>query len=239
MDGTFLDSVEGRHARERRPRSTPRPPSGSMFVPCTGRNVAGLPRRAPPSIPCVRYAVCANGAIVAEVAGGRTLREVSIEKDLVLDLYRRAARPARSPSTSSPTPPSTPQRERYPLIDRARAQRRHQGVRPRRADRLRREPRGPARAHRGRVPAERLLPARRGPRRGLRARSTPSPPCRRASSLPCNIEVTDRSAHKGAGLRWLCDHLGVSAAECIAFGDGDNDRTMLEAAGDGVAMANA
>ena len=65
------------------------------------------------------------------------------------------------------------------------------------------------------------------------------PTLRHTSSLPCNIEVTDSSAHKGAGLRWLCDYLGVSPADCIAFGDGDNDRTMLEAAGDGVAMANA
>ena len=62
---------------------------------------------------------------------------------------------------------------------------------------------------------------------------------RRASSLPCNVEVTDVSAHKGAGLRWLCGHLGVDVADTVAFGDASNDVTMLEAAGDGVAMANA
>ena len=47
------------------------------------------------------------------------------------------------------------------------------------------------------------------------------------------------SAHKGAGLRWLCAHLGVDVADTVAFGDASNDVTMLEAAGDGVAMANA
>ena len=34
-------------------------------------------------------------------------------------------------------------------------------------------------------------------------------------------------------------HLGVDVADTVAFGDASNDVTMLEAAGDGVAMANA
>ena len=64
---------------------------GVQFVPCTGRSLRGLPQQLI-SHPCVRYAVCANGAIVSEVATGRTLREVTIRKDLALDLYRHAVR---------------------------------------------------------------------------------------------------------------------------------------------------
>ena len=43
----------------------------------------------------------------------------------------------------------------------------------------------------------------------------------------------------GAALAWLCGHLGVDTADAVAFGDGDNDLSMIRAAGDGVAMANA
>ena len=47
------------------------------------------------------------------------------------------------------------------------------------------------------------------------------------------------NADKCTGLRWLCDHLGVAAADVIAVGDEWNDVTMLEWAGRGIAMGNA
>ncbi len=52
-------------------------------------------------------------------------------------------------------------------------------------------------------------------------------------------EIGPADHDKGAGLRWLCDHLGVNAAEVIAVGDEQNDLTMIEWAGRGVAVANA
>ena len=61
----------------------------------------------------------------------------------------------------------------------------------------------------------------------------------RASSQPCNVEVTKNGADKGAGLLWLAGHLGVPVEETVAFGDSSNDIAMLRAAGDGVAVANA
>ena len=39
--------------------------------------------------------------------------------------------------------------------------------------------------------------------------------------------------------RWLADHLGIPREETMAFGDGENDISMLKAAGTGVAMGNA
>ena len=39
-------------------------------------------------------------------------------------------------------------------------------------------------------------------------------------------------------LRNLCQYLGIEAEETMAFGDGENDWPMLEAAGIGVAMEN-
>ena len=54
-----------------------------------------------------------------------------------------------------------------------------------------------------------------------------------------NIELNIKTAHKGNALKRFAEHLGFTLAECAAFGDGMNDLTMVEAAGFGVAMANA
>lgn len=59
------------------------------------------------------------------------------------------------------------------------------------------------------------------------------------SSLYNNIEINVKTANKGAGLKALCDYLGLELSETMALGDGGNDVTMLQAAGIGVAMGNA
>lgn len=53
------------------------------------------------------------------------------------------------------------------------------------------------------------------------------------------VEIGPADADKCTGLRWLCDHLGVEAADVIAVGDEWNDVTMVEWAGRGIAMGNA
>lgn len=60
-----------------------------------------------------------------------------------------------------------------------------------------------------------------------------------SSSVPCNVEINQLHANKGEALWALADHLGVPREATIAFGDGWNDLSMLNAAGVGVAMANA
>ena len=59
------------------------------------------------------------------------------------------------------------------------------------------------------------------------------------SSTWNNIELNIRTAHKGNALRRFAEHLGLTLENCMAFGDGMNDFTMVEAAGLGIAMANA
>jgi len=54
-----------------------------------------------------------------------------------------------------------------------------------------------------------------------------------------NLELNSAAAHKGSALRRFAEHLGLGLENCMAFGDGMNDFTMVEAAGVGVAMANA
>ena len=54
-----------------------------------------------------------------------------------------------------------------------------------------------------------------------------------------NIELNIKTAHKGNALKRFAEHLGFGLENCMAFGDGMNDFTMVEAAGLGIAMENA
>jgi Cof subfamily protein (haloacid dehalogenase superfamily) len=53
------------------------------------------------------------------------------------------------------------------------------------------------------------------------------------------VEVNPLGADKGAGLGWLCAHLGIAREDVMAIGDQHNDSTMLTWAGFSVAMGNA
>lgn len=52
-------------------------------------------------------------------------------------------------------------------------------------------------------------------------------------------DVFPADGGKDRGMAALCAHLGISPAQTIAFGDGENDLSMLKWAGTGVAMGNA
>ena len=54
-----------------------------------------------------------------------------------------------------------------------------------------------------------------------------------------NLELNAADADKGRALLALAQHLGIPAADTIAFGDSSNDLRMLRAAGTSVAMGNA
>lgn len=65
------------------------------------------------------------------------------------------------------------------------------------------------------------------------------PHCISARWNPQFTDITRRGADKGNALRMLAAHEGLDISECIAFGDGGNDISILRAAGIGVAMGNA
>ena len=58
------------------------------------------------------------------------------------------------------------------------------------------------------------------------------------SSLPWNLELNAAGTTKASGLECLRNYLGMAREETMACGDGENDLSMLKAAGIGVAMAN-
>lgn len=61
----------------------------------------------------------------------------------------------------------------------------------------------------------------------------------RGSPDPFFVEFLLPASNKGTALVSLCEHLNVSVSETIAFGDGENDVEMLQAAAIGCAMSNA
>lgn len=58
-------------------------------------------------------------------------------------------------------------------------------------------------------------------------------------SAPFFLEFVNKAAHKGSGLKRLADHLQLDVSEVMAIGDNENDLSMIQYAGLGVAMGNA
>ena len=53
------------------------------------------------------------------------------------------------------------------------------------------------------------------------------------------LEITARGVTKGVAATWLMDYLGVDKARTVAFGDSENDATLIDVSGTFVAMGNA
>jgi Cof subfamily protein (haloacid dehalogenase superfamily) len=60
-----------------------------------------------------------------------------------------------------------------------------------------------------------------------------------SKSLPHFLELASPEVTKAAGLAFVAERLGFSAAGTVAFGDGENDVELLEWAGYAVAVENA
>ena len=58
-------------------------------------------------------------------------------------------------------------------------------------------------------------------------------------SNPLYLELIPKESGKGEAMTWLCEHLNIPVENAIAAGDGDNDISMIKAAGLGIAMINA
>lgn len=52
-------------------------------------------------------------------------------------------------------------------------------------------------------------------------------------------DITHVDADKGKGIEAVCQYLHIDIEECVAFGDGGNDISMIRRAGIGIAMGNA
>ena len=58
-------------------------------------------------------------------------------------------------------------------------------------------------------------------------------------TAPFYLEIIPKIISKGQGILHACEYLGIRPEEVIAFGDAENDISMIKVAGMGIAMGNA
>ena len=205
------------------------------LVPCTGRHVAGVPE-AMRSHPCVRHVIASNGGIVADIRTGEDLRVVAIPQETIVELYEQVGGEPVIFDAFADGKAYTEQ-ARYPLFDEIDVP---EGLR--------------TYLKRGRTPVELTIPELLplvGPvtklslffvgeraARTLREAIAGHPELYYVQTSAANYEAMCCEATKGSALVWLSEHMGWDVAQTVAFGDNNNDVTMIEAAGDGVVMEN-
>lgn len=237
MDGTFLatdKAIPPANLRVLDELET----RGIIFVPCTGRPVGGVPAEIL-AHPATRYAVGSNGAVVYDVQTGRNLHVRAMDKQAVLDLYARVNELEIATTFDVFVDGKVyAEQTRYDALG-------SYGIDEPTLEVLRRV----------RKPVDLLVPEI-----VRRARIIEKITCfwrdtsdcaalgrvvremdcfSSAHGHPKDFELQAKGVSKGSALVWLCAYLGLRAADSVAFGDETNDLSLLEAAGVGVAMANA
>lgn len=210
---------------------------GIWIVPSTGRFYEGIPAVVR-ELPFVRYAVTINGAQVYDAAEKRVLHRAEIPPEAAERVFDRLD-----------TLPVTydcfldgwgyMDAENYARIDRF--------IEDPRVNRMVKELRRPVEHFREFIrrenrPLQKIQMFFRDMdrrREALESLAREFPDMAVTSSISNNIEINDRAATKGEALRFLCRYLGLEIRDTMAFGDGSNDMSMIQAAGIGVAMANA
>lgn len=209
---------------------------GVPFVPCTGRPVSAVPHEVL-AHPATRFAVGANGAVVHDVRNDRRLCVMGIRKQAVLSLYERV-RGVETTFDIFADGEVFSERSRYEAMG-------SYGIDAPSLEVLRRVrqpvdysvPQIVARV--GVVEKITCFWRTRKDRERLIETIRQEPLLSRSSGHPQNFELQAAGVSKGSALVWLCEHLGMDVSHAVAFGDALNDVSMLQAAGDGVAMANA
>ena len=236
LDGTLLNEKKEISPRTwaalERARS-----QGVLVVPVTGRPSQGVPQVVR-TMPGLRYVVSSNGATIRDIVTGETLLEKHLSADtclLVLDkcahvpMIRQAFR--NGVGYLSRADYNT-LRDRYAGTSMLQYHLDTRQVLPGTVAEF-------LAAHR--QPVEELFFLTDSPREkaDLRALLTGLPGIGFADPFPNDLEVIAGDIDKGEALRFLLRHLGLEASQVLAMGDGGSDLPLLQAAGIGVAMANA
>ena len=219
LDGTLLDSQKNLSERNRRALERCAR-MGIQIVPTTGRAVDGI-TQAVRFLPGVNYAITTNGGTVADLIKGISLKRCTLSNAKALEVmdivkkYRAMYDPYIDGRGIS-QPEFIEHMEDYglsPVIQKMVLSTRDVvKVNVYLAD------------VNDAMPLRRELSAVQG--------------IVISSSLYNNLEINALGATKGVALMWLADYLGIAPEATMAFGDGENDISMLEAAGVGIAMGN-
>ena len=234
LDGTVLDSLKRLSGRNRAALKACAE-KGIVLVPATGRAAAGI-SPAIRDIPGVRYGITTNGGTITDLKTGEILdrQTISCEKALrlmkVISRYHAMYDPYIN-GRGITQPEFYDHMDEFgltPVIqEMVRATR---DVVPNIQDYVKQTGAEVEKINiyladlKDREPLQRELEQEEG--------------LSITSSLYNNLEVNDAKATKGQALKRLADYLNIPMEAVMAFGDGGNDLSMIQAAGTGVAMAN-
>lgn len=234
LDGTLLDEQKQMSGRNRA-ALLKAAKQGILFVPTTGRIFSAIPE-AIRELPFIRYAITVNGSGVYDRVQEKMLFEAKIPKEEAIRLCRYIRRYGTMFDCYLEGH-GYMERHYYERIDEYCLD----VMRP--LVRATREPVEdlPAfiEAHGDVQKIQMFFQDMELRTRVFQELAEAFPDLLATSSIANNIEVNIRDANKGYALIRLCGLLGIDMAETVAFGDGGNDVTLLQAAGTGVAMANA
>ncbi len=235
LDGTLLDSEKNLPARNREALARCAE-MGIYIVPATGRAADGVTDQVR-SVPGVRYAITTNGGAIVDLSTGETLERRAMDNEKALRLLRIADsyRTMYDPYVDGRgiTQPSF-----FDHMD-------DYGLSPALQEMVRftRDvvPNILEYVEQSRKEVEKIniYVADLKDREMLRAQLNQEPDVEVTASMINNLEVNSIDATKGRALLWLADYLGIDQESTMAFGDGENDISMIRAAGVGVAMGNA
>ena len=234
LDGTLLDSQK--RLPERNKKALQECISRGIFiVPCTGRTVLGIPEFVR-ELPGVRYAITVNGGMLVDMYEDRILDEKLISPDIVVEIYEIISN-YDVMCDAYIKGDGFSERRCFENMD-------AYGI-PDVVQEL---------IHRTRTPVDglkeyiqnrnsmvdklNLFFANPQDRIEVRNQLNKRKDILVSSSFSYNLEINGLGATKGEGLLRLAEILGLKQEETMAFGDGENDFSMIEKAGIGVVMEN-
>ena len=209
---------------------------GIQVVPATGRPACGIPKELL-ELPGVNYAITTNGASIVDLKTGQTLKRCRISNETSLRVLELSG---RYHTMSDPylegraitQPDFFGRMEEFGLSPEVQALvRATRDVVPDVAEYLRETGKDTEKIN--------IFLADLSERELLREELLRFPELAISSSMYNNLEINAKEATKGNGLLWLAEYLKIPAEDTVAFGDGENDISMLRAAGTGIAMGNA
>ncbi len=234
MDGTLLTSDKRVLAETARDIDAAAA-AGKTLAFCTGRCVPEMVQYAEP-FRAIRYAVSMSGAVITDLFENRSLYAVGIGRDLVLDILAMLAPYDVMVHFLTEEASYVRGDQAYRIADY------HMGAYFHLFTQIARhtDDMAAVAARLDYVPKINLYFRYMDDCRAVRGQME-------ARGLPLTItytegpglELSPPGASKGESLRRLADLLHIPMERVVAVGDGDNDVSMLRAAGLGVAMGNA
>lgn len=236
MDGTLVDD-EKRIPEENLRALEACSAKGIEIVPATGRTVQGVPKELK-ALPGVRYGITVNGAVVADLKENRVISSCRLPAGLAVQVMTMARDCGDDVMYDAYVDGVGYTSEcfygRFPQFIQSEALvRLLMSARQAVPDHI-----AWIRENASYVDKINMFFRDQDARERMRERLGQMPELLVSSSLSCNLEINAAGADKGGALIRLADFLGIARESTMAFGDGENDLSMIRQAGLGVAMAN-